>query len=739
MASPLPVSPKVRFGAFELDVCAGRLLKNGIAIKLQPQPLRVLLLLTGHPGQVVTREEIQRCLWGDSTFVDFERGINFSVNQIRGALSDNADKPRYIETLPRIGYRFIFPVSGDGLTHSAIPFTAPPVSSGRLYEWPEEESRTITATSSDANALSIPQVLAAPWKRKYALAAAIVALLALATFDYVVQRWRSRRPPLDLQNMQITKLTESGTAEDAAISPDGRYVVYALRDGEKEGLWLRQVATRSDVQILPSDTNGFHGLTFSRDGNYIYFVRSDKNDPLFKYLFSMPVPGGAARKLIDDVDSPVSFSPDGHQFVYEHCIPSRNDLELKIAETDGSGERLLTTIHNASCFLFLPGLNWSPDGRTVAVSALLLGKPSRWVLDVVSVASGSVRELFSSADEIGRPIWLPNGDTLLVSHYDPQYHRAQLWTVSFPSGEARRFTNDLTRYSSTLDITQDGRTIAAVAGTAAFNVWIAPAGDPLASRQITFGELPMFDVAENADGRILTASGDGELWSMNPDGSQSASLGNIQDAGWVTPCGRFVIFMSYKAGMSVLTRVDADGSRSMQLDRGNLWSPACSPDGKFVFYVNFDQPQKIWRIPIEGGSPTEIAEVVGSTITGRLSVSPDGKLLTFPYTQFDQVPSKGWRIAVVSADGGPPMRTFGVPGGIDHLRWSPDGQALQYLLTRARATNIWEQPLAGEEPNQLTKFTSGLIFDFNWSSDNNKLLLTRGSISSDVILMSNLR
>jgi Tol biopolymer transport system component/DNA-binding winged helix-turn-helix (wHTH) protein len=736
MASPLPVSPKVRFGAFELDVSAGKLLKNGIPIRLQRQPLRVLLLLTGRPGQVVTREEIQRCLWGDSTFVDFERGINFSINQIRGVLSDDAQKPRYIETLPRIGYRFIFPVSGDGLTQSAIPVAAP-VSPGRLYAWPHEESPTITEPSSDAKALSTP-VLAVPWKRRYVLAA-IVALSVLATFGYAVQRWRLRRHPLDLQKVQITNLTESGTAEDVAISPDGRYVVYALRDGEKQGLWLRQLATRSDIQILPPDTKEFHGLTFSRDGNYIYFVRSDQNDPFFKYLYSMPVLGGGARKLIDDVDSPVSFSPDGHQFVYEHCIPQRNDLELKIAETDGSGERLLTTIHNASCFLFLPGLNWSPDGRTVAVSASLLGKPSRWVLDVVSVASGSVRELFSSADDIGRPIWLPNGGTLLASHYDPQYHRAQLWTVSFPGGEASRFTNDLTRYSMALDTAQDGRTIVAVAGTVASNVWVAPVADPLTGRQMTFGELPMFDVAENADGRILTASGDGELWSMNPDGSQRASFGNIHDAGWVTPCGRFVIFMSYKAGMSVLTRVDADGSHSTQLDHGNLWSPACSPDGKVVFYVNFDQPQKIWRIPVEGGTPTEIAKVVGSTITGRLSVSPDGKLLTYPYTQFDQVPSKGWRISVVSADGGPPMRTFRVPGGIDGLRWSPDREGLQYLLTRAGATNIWQQPLAGGEPNQLTKFTSGLIFDFNWSSDHTKLFMTRGSISSDVILLRNAR
>jgi DNA-binding winged helix-turn-helix (wHTH) protein len=131
MASPGPASPNVRFGAFELDASAGKLLKNGIPIKLQPQPLRVLLLLVGRPGRVVTREEIQRCLWGDSTFVDFERGINFSINQIRSALCDDAAKPRYVETLPRLGYRFVAPVTTDGQENLAV--LAGTATSARLY------------------------------------------------------------------------------------------------------------------------------------------------------------------------------------------------------------------------------------------------------------------------------------------------------------------------------------------------------------------------------------------------------------------------------------------------------------------------------------------------------------------------------------------------------------------------------------------------------------------------------
>jgi eukaryotic-like serine/threonine-protein kinase len=730
MASPLPTSPKVRFGAFELDAAAGRLFKSGIPIKLQPQPLRVLLLLTERQGQVVTREEIRRSLWGESTFVDFERGINFSINQIRNALSDNAEEPRYVETLPRIGYRFIATLNPDDAPELA-PAPVESLPPSKVYSWPGE-SRTSNAVPAEA--ASRP----ARRSRNWVYVSVLLAVVAVAAIVGIsVRRSSSRNRDLDLQSFQITKLTDSGTAVDVAISPDGRYVVYALHEGEKEGLWLRQVATRSDVQILPPDTNGFHGLTFSHDGNYIYFVRSDNNDPFFKYLYSMPVLGGTPRKLIDDVDSPVSFSPDGHQFVYEHCIPARNDLELRIVQTDGSDQRLLTTLHNASCFLFQPGLNWSPDGRTVAVPASLVSKPSRWVLDTVSVPDGGVRELLSSTDDIGRPIWLPGGNNLLVSRYDSQYHRAQLWAVSFPGGEARRFTNDLTRYSPALDITQDGRIITTVAGTVASNVWIASANDPLTGRQITFSEPAMFDVAENQDGRILSVSGDGELWATKPDGSKRVSFGEIRNSGWVTPCGRFVLFMSYKPGFSVLTRVSSDGSHPTELARGNLWSPACSPDGQFVFYVNFDQPQKIWRVPVGGGTSIEIAQILGDGICGRLSASPDGRFLVYPDDQYTGVQAPGWSLMVISANGSQAVKTFKVPGGIGDAHWSPDGKALQYLLTRNGATNLWEQSLAGGEPKQLTKFTSGLIFDFNWSSDRTKLLLSRGSISRDVILFRN--
>jgi eukaryotic-like serine/threonine-protein kinase len=747
MGSHPSLSSKIRFAAFELDASAGKLFKSGIPIKLQPQPLRLLLLLTRRPGEVVTREEIQRCLWGDSTFVDFERGINFSINQIRAALRDNAEKPRYIETLPRIGYRFIAVVAADGV-RNPIDNAArhdPSLSVNERSSDPRS-SNVSPGTPSKHEDMSASQMAVSPRKRPYKPSILVAALVILVTIGFVALKYQPRRKVLNLHDMQITKLTDSGTAEDTAISPDGRYVVYAVRDGEREGLWLRQIATGSDVEILPPDTR-FHGLTFSPDGNYIYFVRSDKNDPLFKYLYSIPTLGGPARKLISDVDSPVSFSPDGNRFVYERCIPTRNEIELKIADTSDARERLLTTLHNSGCSLFQPGPTWSPNGRTIVLPVSLSGKQQGWVLDIVSVSNGIVRPIHSSAYDLGRSVWLAGGDTLLMPLYDPGSRREQLWTISVSTGETRRLTNDLSEYGTELDITRDGGTVAAIARTRLSNLWVTPATDLSKLQQITAGNLPMADIASARGRRVLAESVDGRVWIMNADGGERTLLAD--EAGWLTPCGRYVVFASYKAGGVTLMRMNVDGSNATKLVSGGLWkplktsmstrAPVCSPDGKFVFYVNSGQPQKICRVSVEGGNPVESADILGDGIAGRLTISPDGKFLAYLYDKYSGTATPGWKLAVIPVNGGRPVKEFEVPGGIAGPRWSPDGKGLQYLLTRNGTTNLWELQLAGGQPRQLTRFTSGQIFDFSWSSDHTRLLLTRGSVSSDVILLTNLR
>jgi len=245
---------------------------------------------------------------------------------------------------------------------------------------------------------------------KIAIVAATVIVLIAAFVGY---KLLSRPRGLNLQNMQITKLTESGKAALVAISPDGRYVVYVLREGEQQSLWMRHVATKSDVQVLAADVVDFKGVTFSPDGNYLYYVRSDKTTQNYNYLYQMPVLGGNPRQLIRNIDTPVGFSPDGSQIVFERGLPDPQQIEVRIASADGTGERLLTRIPSYAAFMW--GANWSPDGKTIALTVLTTGKEIKFLLYAVSVADGSLKTLFSNSALLGRPVWLPDGDSVLVA------------------------------------------------------------------------------------------------------------------------------------------------------------------------------------------------------------------------------------------------------------------------------------------------------------------------------------
>ena len=691
MESPAESKRIVRFAKFELDLRAGELRTNGRHVILPEKPFQILAALLERPGEMVTRDELVKRLWPAGTFVDFNLGLNKAVNRLREVLGDSAEQPRFIETFPKRGYRFVAPIDVDGQAEtvktSAGAAGSPNSSAGvPAFHLPArdfrfEASSGVVVTNKQS------------WRK-----AALFTVLALAiTFavGYVVHTWRTPSRKLDIEKIQVTKLTDSGKVGLVAISPDGRYLCYALREHDGWGLWLYQVATHSNALILPADAIAFQGITFSPDGNYIYYVRADKNDPGFKYLYAMPVLGGPSRLLVKDIDSPVSFSPDGRKFVYSRGMPTPNATEVRIANADGSGNYLLGTVPNTHPG-FQPGATWSPDGRTIAVSLLRYAKQS-FTLDAVSVSDGSVRELYSSSKAIGRPLWLPEGDALLLVMED-QNGRGQLWTISYPKAEVQREINDLTDYRTRTDLTRDAKTMAAVADQIVANIWVAPVERPNEAKQITSIALPFFEVNESPDGRLLAAGQDGKLWSLATDGSQRVPFTDVENARVATPCGRYVVFTGPRTTATDLLRVDSDGANPTRLVSGNLasWSLVCTPDGKYVFYEDLSPPHSISRISIEGGIPVKIAEILGVFMVGRLSISPDARFLAYPYEEYTPVPIL--KLAIIPAMGGPPVRIITAPGGAyayGSLLWSPDGRSLQYILTENGASNIWEQPLDG--------------------------------------------
>ena len=581
------------------------------------------------------------------------------------------------------------------------------------------------AESAAASSSSVNVVPATVGRTKRVVAGVAIAVLGLAAF--AGYKWLTRPHEFSPQSMRITKLTDSGKVGNVAISPDGRYIVYVMVDGEQQGLWIRNVTSKSDVQVLSPDIVQFYGVTFSLDGNYLYFTRSDKNTIILNYLYMMPVLGGIPRQLIQDVDSPVSFSPDGKQFAY---MRNGHGLEIRIANLDGSSDHLLATLPAGLSTGANTGPIWSPDGETIMVSSMQMGKEVKYTLTAINVADGGIRELLSGPEWLGLPAWLPDGSSILIPMEQVRENRRQLWFISFPSGEKRRFSNDLSSYGPVVGVTQDGRMLVTLESKWSSHVWILPQGRTAQAKQITFGETPDGDVAPGPGGKLLVRSGYSELALMNADGSQRTLLrpGILNYNSMSTCDDRYLVFDVTEENKVRLYRTDVDGSNPVKLSEEVNYSQ-CSPDGTWVLY---DSRGTKYRLPIEGGAPTEIA----SSYFFSGAISPDGQWVAYEYGEGSPVPLQ--KIAVIPAAGGwSPTHVLLRPMGASGLCWSPNQKGVQYLLMRNGADNVWEQPLAGGAPHQITNFTSGRIFSFSWTRDGKQLLLAKGELKRDVVLISN--
>jgi Tol biopolymer transport system component/DNA-binding winged helix-turn-helix (wHTH) protein len=737
---PVPNSQVMRFGTYEVDLRLGELRKNGKRVKLTGQPFQILVILLEHPGDLVTREQLQRRLWPSDTFVDFDSGLNAAINRVREALGDSAENPRFVETLPRRGYRFIAPLVDSGPTSATLPAAESNVSPAQ------------TVTSSGALPISEASERR-PVSRRLKLllgGASILAVLAVVAVA-VLSKPSRRRNEWDLQAMKVSRVTHSGNAVNVAISPDGHYVVYALREGEKQGLNVRQVATGSDLQILSPDEVLIYGLTFSPDANYIDFVRSEKNNAVNTFLYRIPTLGGSSHLVMQaGMDFSTSYSPDGAQFAFLR-VKGGEQVDLLIADADGSNERVLATRPYLDGFT--SGTAWSPDGKTIAFSTVESKKSIRSVLWAVSVGDGSVREIYSTPSQLGRPCWLPDGSGLLapIGNSIFQSLRGQLWFISFPMGQARRLTNDLMDYQpDSLGLTQDGRTLAAIAQTRVSDLWIAPAGDTTKAKQVPRTDHAVGRFSWTSSGRIVFAGGDGNLSVLNSDGSARTLLAaDDYPVGDPSVCGdgRYIVYSTYREQKAGIWRIDADGSNPIRIaDEPVATSPQCSPDGKWVIYVQVPS-LTLMRVTITGEkAPETITQSPAAWELDVLAISPEGKRIV--YVAAPETPvvnpsspsgSQPNQLKVIAFDGGTLMHQSAWPASAWRPRWAPRGEAIEYVLTQDGVSNIWQQPLTGGPPKQVTHFDSGEIFDFEWSRDGRQLALTRGSESSDVILMSNLR
>jgi Tol biopolymer transport system component len=547
--------------------------------------------------------------------------------------------------------------------------------------------------------------------------------------------------------MQVTRLTDNGKAGQIAISPDGRYVAWVVRDGELQSLWVRQVATGSDIQIVPPKIVYFTGVSFSTDGNYLYFAHSWENNFNFNALYQIPSLGGSPTQIAAYADTSAGFSPDGKQIAYLNGDPREGVWYLYLSNRDGSNVRTLAKIH-AEISVF-PGLSipvWSPDGKSLALSVLQQGKAQHSLLTLVSTADGVYRTLLpgSPGEYFGQPAWLPDGRGLLLPIQDAAPGlRGQIWFVSYPNGKRRRFTNDPTDYSvCCMGLTADGKTLAVAQNDITANLWIASterAGD---LHQITSGEPHRF-ASWFSKSKIVTQDGDGHIVVMDPDGGQASRL-LLRPAPSALPfvCahGRYFVYSSIDESGSSLWRVDApDGRNPMRLSNDSTVAAAsCSSDGRWVVYSKSSQKgYSAMRVSMQRGDSFTLSQHTEIDQAGPpiRQISPDSKMVAVPTEDWQGGPNT---VEILALETGTLLHRFVRPAELTFIfQWAPNGKAIDYIQTKGGVSNIWEQPLTGSPPRQLTHFTSDEITDFDWSPDGKQLLLSRGHSSRNVFLLSN--
>ena len=600
---------------------------------------------------------------------------------------------------------------------------------------------TTTPPGSVSTRVSSAEYFVSEIKEHKVATVVVVGLMALALLGTgfgVYKLVRQRKAGLSFQTAKFTRLTTTGRALDAAISPDGKWLVHVIDEGGQQSLWLKQVAVvNSDTQIVPPAELYYSGVVFSPNGNYVYYSVQPKNDPRGE-LYQVPVPGGPIRKLLTGINNAVAFSPDGNQIAFFYYFGDQD--RLMIANADGTGQRQLT-MRSGNEFFFrsaFAGLSWSPDGKSLAVP-VGNGAENYMSVATIPVETGQIKILTPQKwYDVRQVAWFPDGSHVLVTAVEKGSRDYKIWQVSYPAGEAQAITSDLASYS-TISLTADFTQLATVQTEAVANIWVMPAFDVSRATQITRGRNFDNEPSWTPEGQLVYASSmasGSDLYLIDAHGGNPKQLtanSGMNGQSSISPDGRYIIFSSDRTGTPHIWRMDADGGNQKGLTDKSDLDPHCSPDGRWVVYVSTANKDTIWKVGIDGGPPVQLTE----KLSFSPAISPDGKEVVCFYLEDENSPAK---LAILPFQGGQPVKTFPLAAEAGtNLSWSVDGSAVVYIVTTGGVSNLWAQPVSGTQPKQLTSFTSDRIFRFDFSRDGKQLALARGNRSSDVVLISNFK
>ena len=613
------------------------------------------------------------------------------------------------------------------------------------------------ASSSTAHVSSSSVTAVARQHRVGAILASLVALAVLAAAGFGIYAFLTRTGPLPFQNFTITQITNTGKADLAAISPDGKYILHVQNDGGQHSLWLRNIPTGSDTQVIPPAPGVYRHLAFAPDGNYVYYGKSANVQATEFNVYRVPVLGGAPRQVVRDVDSNLTFAPDGQRMAYIRANdPDPGKYRVLVTNLDGSNETVLQ-VAQSTRGTDPTNIAWSPDGKRLAYSFFSSGVAQSFV-EALDLGSKQVSTLASLANNsVFELHWLPDARSLLVvySAWGLSAEQAQIGLLT-TDGKLRPVTRDTNRYA-TLTLSADSRSAATVQvkTTRSLELMAAP-GSSLAApvRQLPQAMDPR--TAEwTPDGKLLV-SDSAKLTRMDADGQNATVLVGDPAARLTSPslCGnQYLVFSwAYHAGTTInIWRSNADGSALKQLTSGFFdFNPICSPDGKWVYFVNSVGTERLMRVPIDGGTAEHVP---GSDVSNQFGIqgvsffTPDGKSFAFVANLIDPRTGDAFaKLAIASVDAGASSAPRLVDIDPRFVASFEAGRAIKllphaatptitYLIAENGHRELWAQALDGSPGRSLKQFDSEDVADYSWSPDGKTLAITRKHDTADVVLL----
>jgi Tol biopolymer transport system component/DNA-binding winged helix-turn-helix (wHTH) protein len=694
----------LRFGVFEINLTTEELRNSGTLVKLAPQAFKLLVLLAGHAGEIVTRDDIQKLLWGGETFVDFDKGVNKCILLIRNALNDRADRPLYIETIPRRGYRFLAPVksktvevtpgvleSGPGMAPVALVkerlAAAPPatIASAAVQEPANTESAAIKLEPGHAHvrAETFDIGILSPQRSYKRFIAAIAALLIVVLAAILVLRgpWSTKKanskervmvadlsqlPPIEV----VPAAAVEGKQGSPALSPDGNQVAFAQYNGEK-GLGIYTTIIGSDQALRLTKNAGDCCPTWSPDNRSIAFIRYSEEGTS---IYVTSAIGGTERRL----------------------YTGTSEIAAKDA---GARNRLLLNAQGIS-------LSWSPDGKVLAFPESFPGE-IRTRIAFLSLSDLSVRPFTSppNQERDDGPAFSPDGSMLAFARGGAGGRGSDLFVVPVKGGEPKRITSGNSGVSPVW--TQDGRDLvfSSASERGFLGLWRISASGGTPSPVIGLSSVA-FSPSISRTGNELVyqhSVGSDNIWRLNlKDETHSTGPAvrviSARGSNWrpsFSPDGKKLAFESDRLGYSDIWECDSDGSNCGQVTslRGTAGTARWSPDGRYIaFECQIRSYYQVYVVEVPAGTPRVVPTFPGSD-NGAPNWSRDGQWIYF-YSDREKGPLQLWKI---SFKGGVPIRVTN-NGGV-YATESDDHRFLYY--SKLEKPGIWRMPINGGDEERI--------------------------------------